>query len=153
MQLVKTFGFLTLLSFAIITTACTPIKEVRGNLVNQKTINSLEVGTTNQKTALELLGTPMSTSTFDSRTWYYIGQKTEQYGVYQTEVVEQQVIALEFNDEGVLEKIDMLDENDGLDIEPSSKETESSGRQFTILQQLIGNVGRFNKSTTSKNAQ
>lgn len=142
---VKHLGLLSFTFLALSLAACSPTKEVRGNLINQKTVASLEVGQTDQKTALELLGTPMSTSTFDQKTWYYIGQKTERYGVYDTEVVEQQVIALNFDENGILSNIKKLDEDDSLDIEPSTKETPSSGRQFTVLQQLIGNVGRFNK--------
>lgn len=142
----QNLAYFSLLSIAFLSLmACTPTTEVRGNLVNAKTLQELEAGKTDQRQALVLMGTPVSTSTFDEKTWYYIGQKTEQYGIFEAEVVERQVVALHFNDDGILESIERYDENDGLALDPSARQTPSSGRQFTVLQQLIGNIGRFNK--------
>ncbi len=70
----------------------------------------------------------------------------ERVGISEEEIVERRVLALTFNQQKVLAKIDHLTENDGMTLTPSDKETTSSGRKFTIMQQLIGNLGRFNKS-------
>jgi hypothetical protein len=38
---------------------------------------------------------------------------------------------------------------DGLDIEPAPGATPAPGRELTFLEQIIGNVGRFTKTSSS----
>ncbi len=140
----QTLAIIAIIS--IFLSACTPTTEIRGKVLTEKAVNSLTIGETTQRDALQALGTPTTTSTFDQQIWYYIGQKMERVGISEEEIVERRVLALTFNQQKVLAKIDHLTENDGMTLTPSDKETTSSGRKFTIMQQLIGNLGRFNKS-------
>lgn len=126
-------------------TACTPTEHVRGNIIDEQKMQSIEIGTSSQGDVLRLLGSPTTTSTFDQNTWYYVGEKTSQTGVYRPEVKERLVVAFAFDQAGTVSDITRLDKEDGQDISISDKETPSSGRNFTILQQLLGNLGRFNR--------
>ena len=127
--------------------ACAPVTEIRGNLLDDKKIAQLTVGESNQRDVLNALGSPTTTSVTRPNEWYYVGQKTEQIAVYQPEIVERRVLVVNFDDEGTLTRIAELNEKDGNDeLVFSDRETESGGRKFTIMQQLIGNLGRFNKS-------
>lgn len=140
----KTFTIIAISCLLI--NACTPTTELRGKVLTERALNSLVIGETTQREALQSLGTPTTTSTFDQSVWYYIGQKMERVGIHEEEVVERRVLALTFDDDKKLVSIDHLSEEDGLELTPSDKETVSSGRQFTVMQQLIGNLGRFNKA-------
>lgn len=130
--------------FALSLYACSPITEIRGNLVEDRKLVDLTIGETTQRQALQTLGSPTATSTLDKNEWYYVGQKTEQFAIFEADIVDRNVVVLKFNDESVLESINTLDENDGTEIAVVGRETESSGRKFTLMQQLIGNLGRFN---------
>ena len=131
----------------LVVSACAPVTEIRGNLLDDKKIAQLTVGESNQRDVLNVLGSPTTSSVTRPNEWYYVGQKTEQIAVYQPEIVERRVLVVNFDEDGTLSRIAELDQEDGDDeLEFSSRETESGGRKFTIMQQLIGNLGRFNKS-------
>lgn len=142
----QTFTKLTCLFLvALFFAACTPVQKIHGNIIEDKKVAQLEVNKSTQKDVIRILGTPTTTSTVDNQTWYYIGQKTAQTGLYKAEIEERRVIALDFDAEGLLINMSSLSEKDGQDVDVSARETPSSGRKFTIMQQLIGNLGRFNK--------
>ncbi len=140
----KSFSIIAI--FCSLIVACTPTTELRGKVLTERALKTLVIGETTQREALQALGTPTTTSTFDQSVWYYIGQKMERVGIHEEEVVERRVLALTFDENKKLANVSHLSEQDGIEITPSDKETVSSGRKFTVMQQLIGNLGRFNKS-------
>lgn len=143
MRITKLFSLLLL---ALVMMGCTPVQRIHGNVIDDKKVAQLELDVTTQGDVIRMWGTPTTTSTVDNQIWYYIGQKTSQTGLHRPEVDERRIVALDFNPEGVLVNFSTLTEKDGQEIEVSARETPSSGRKFTIMQQLIGNLGRFNKS-------
>jgi outer membrane protein assembly factor BamE (lipoprotein component of BamABCDE complex) len=94
----------------------------------------------------KILGTPSSTAVFDNKTWYYISRRTKQIAFFDPDVVDQQVYIVNFDERGVVKAVDHRDLKDGRDIEPAPGATPAPGRELTFLEQVIGNVGRFNKS-------
>jgi len=50
---------------------------------------------------------------------------------------------LSFNDQGVLQKVQTLDQDDSLPVDVVSGATPSPGSETSFMQQLFGNVGRF----------
>ena len=137
--------FISFLFLGLFFVACTPVQKIHGNVIDDKKLAILELDKTTQGDVIRTWGTPTTTSTVDNQIWYYIGQKTSQTGLYRPEVEERRVVALEFNAEGILINHSTLTEKDGQEVEVSARETPSTGRKFTIMQQLIGNLGRFNK--------
>ena len=51
-----------------------------------------------------------------------------------------------FNDDGVVETVEEI-ENERTDLPLVRRKTETSGNEVTALQQLLGNLGRFNAPT------
>ena len=52
-------------------------------------------------------------------------------------------MVLKFNNQGVLQDIQHLNEDDSLPVAVVSRETPSPGSESSIMQQLFGNIGRF----------
>ena len=50
-----------------------------------------------------------------------------------------------FDEAGIVDSIGRLNKEDGKQIEYVNRETETAGQKISILQQLLGNVGRFNQ--------
>ena len=103
-------------------------------------------GATTRDEVAKILGTPSSTAVFDSKTWYYISRRTKQVAFFDPDVVDQQVYIVNFDERGVVRAVDHRDLKDGQDIAPAPGATPAPGRELTFLEQVIGNVGRFNKS-------
>lgn len=114
-----------------------------GNVPKPREVASIEVGSTTRAQVLTRLGTPAAVATFDRNSWYYLGSTVEKFMFFDPELVKRDLLVIRFNDDEVVSAIDHLDKDDGRDVAVVARETETRGRSFSLLQQLIGNLGRF----------
>lgn len=130
--------------------ACASTVATRGNLTDAERLAEIRLGVSTREDVAGLLGTPSSTGTFDEDVWYYIGQRTEKTAFFKPTVIERKVVAVRFDKQGVVAKIDQLGKDDGQEIELVDRRTPTAGRDLNFLEQILGNVGRFPgaKSTT-----
>jgi outer membrane protein assembly factor BamE (lipoprotein component of BamABCDE complex) len=129
--------------------ACAPTIDQRGNLPEPDRVAQIRPGTTTREQVVRILGTPSSTGVFDDKNWYYISRRTKQVAFLDPDVLDQQVYIVNFDDKGVVRGVDHKDLKDGQDIAPAPGATPAPGRELTFLEQVLGNVGRFNKSSSS----
>ena len=129
--------------------ACAPTVDQRGNLPEPDKLAGIRPGATTKDEVAKILGTPSSTAVFDNKTWYYISRRTKQVAFFDPDVVDQQVYIVNFDERGVVKAVDHKELKDGLEIEPAPGATPAPGRELTFLEQVIGNVGRFNKTGDS----
>ncbi len=133
--------------------ACTPIAEQRGTLPDPDAIASIKPGMESRNAVFEKLGPPSNIATFDDKTWYYIATRIETVAFYEPNVVDQQVVAISFDDSGVVESVRRYGLDDARDIDPVDRITPTSGKSLTFLQQMLGNIGRFAQRNTKKTPQ
>jgi outer membrane protein assembly factor BamE (lipoprotein component of BamABCDE complex) len=125
--------------------ACAPSVEQRGNLPTQEKISEIHAGTTTKEEVAKLLGTPSSVSVFNNdKSWYYISRRTSQTAFFDPDVLDQQVYIVNFDDQGVVKAVDHKVLQDGHEITPVARATPAPGRELSFLEQLIGNLGKFN---------
>ena len=131
------------LSVAALTVACAPTIGQNGFQAIDAKPTDIVAGTDTRQTVLTRLGSPSTTSTFEKDTvWYYISQTTEKYTYNLPQVTQRKVTEITFNDAGAVSGVRTLGLEDGQDITMNRRETPTRGRQLTILEQLLGNVGR-----------
>ncbi len=135
---------------AVALAACQPTIDQRGNLPDDKKISAIEPGVTTKQAVSQLLGTPSSVSTFGDKTWYYISRRTEQTAFFTPQVLDQQVIVVGFDEGGVVRNVQHLNLADSRPIDPSPRETPSAGKELGFVEQLLGNLGKFNTGTASR---
>jgi len=128
--------------------ACTPTQATRGNMVEDFRIAEIVPGTSTRTSVLQSLGSPTTEAPFDENVWYYIGQKTEKTGIFDPKVVDKKIVVVAFNQEGIVESINKVDA-DQIDVPHVRRKTPTSGNEITVMEQLLGNVGRFNKPKES----
>jgi outer membrane protein assembly factor BamE (lipoprotein component of BamABCDE complex) len=130
----------------IVTVAgCSPSVEQRGNLPNPDKMSEIHAGTTTKDEVTKLLGTPSSVSVFNNdKSWYYISRRTAQTAFFDPDVLDQQVYIVNFDDQGVVKAVDHRILQDGKEINPVARVTPAPGRELSFLEQLIGNLGKFN---------
>ena len=101
---------------------------------------------TSREEVLRILGSPSTTDTFDQQNWYYISQRDEVMSFYKADVTQQDVTRISFDGNGIVSDI----HSHGLElaqaIEPDPNKTRTLGNELTIVQQFLGNIGRFNTS-------
>lgn len=129
--------------------ACSPIVHTRGHMVDPERLAQVQAGKSTADDVLQILGTPTSVGTFDTRSWYYIGQVTERTAFFEPEVVERRVVAIRFAPNGVVKDIRDIDKSQGQELEVVDRATPTAGHEMGFLEQLLGNVGKFNPASKS----
>jgi outer membrane protein assembly factor BamE (lipoprotein component of BamABCDE complex) len=119
-------------------------KQLRGNHVDADQLKELVPGTSTRADVTSLLGSPTAHATFDDNTWLYISETTRTRVGRSPGVVAQDVTVLTFDPAGVLRDVKHLDKGDSKDVTVVNRATPSPGSEASFLQQLLGNVGKFN---------
>lgn len=143
--LIKLSALSSLVIASLALSACEPRVAIRGNLPREVKLSKVEIGSHNRKQVARILGTPSTVGTFDDNVWYYISRKTEKTAFFEAEIVDQQVIAVYFNDKNVVEAIHRYNKDDKRSVELVDRTTPTVGREYSIIDQLLGNLGRFGK--------
>ena len=133
-----------------VATACSPTISTHGHRLDDEVLAQIEPGRTSRDQVASLLGSPSSRSTFDDESWYYVSQRTERKSFYQENVVDQQVVTITFDPAGVVEAVDRVALADARNIEPVARTTPTEGNELSVLEQFIGNIGRFNLPETER---
>lgn len=135
-------GIVVLMALGMFT-GCSSTITSRGNAPNPDMLSKIKVGEHNRKQVARLLGTPSNAAIFNDSTWYYVSRKTKTVAFYKPEVLESQVIAIHFDASGKVKEIRRYTKKDGRDITPVARSTPTPGREMGLLEQLLGNIGRF----------
>ena len=122
--------------------ACAPITSKHGFQALDVKPTDLKVGEDTKSTVLERLGSPSVRSTFDPNLWFYISQSVNEVAFYKPRVTRREVVAVAFDPDEKVKTIDRLTLKDGKVIAFNGRKTPTRGRELTILEQLLGNVGR-----------
>lgn len=125
---------------------CTPTHSVHGNIVQDYQLTEVTAGQDTRIDVLKKLGSPTTKAPFDDNVWYYMGQKMEKRGILDAEVIEERIVAVVFDEEGTVKTIEDIDTN-RIDLPYDREKTPTSGNEMTVLQQLLGNLGKFNTPT------
>ncbi|MGQ2973962.1 MAG: outer membrane protein assembly factor BamE domain-containing protein, partial [Brevundimonas mediterranea] len=81
-------------------------------------------GTDTRQTVLTKLGSPSTTSTFESDTiWYYMSQVTEKYTYNRPQVTQRAITQITFNDAGQVSDVTTLGLSDGERVSMNGRET------------------------------
>lgn len=127
--------------------ACSPTVVTRGNLLSDTKLAEVEPSQSTRDDVNRIWGPPTTVSTFDDNTWYYIGETTSQKGIFAPELVTRRMIRVTFNDANTVTAIDELDPADARNIHMVKRTTPNAGKEFTVVQQMIGNIGKYNTKT------
>ncbi len=138
---------LSLALFACLLGGCTflgPEPQLRGNRVDADQLKELVPGTSTRADVTALIGSPTARATFDDNTWLYVSEITQPQIARTQGVLSQNVVVLSFNDQGVLQDVKKLNKEDSVPVSIVARTTPSPGTEASFLQQLFGNIGRFN---------
>jgi len=129
--------------------ACTPMKATRGNLLEEFQLKEVLPGIDGKDDVIRKIGSPTTIAPFDENTWYYMGQKTKKQGILDPKITTEKIIVVAFD--GIDGKVLSVKEHkEGReDIPLVQRKTAVSGNDFTFIQQMLGNVGKFNKQPQS----
>jgi len=140
-----------MLLFATLLTGCAwlmPAPVLRGNKVDAEHFKELVPGTSTKADVTALIGSPTAHDSFDDNTWLYISEVTQQRIARTLGELDQHVVVVTFDGTGVLRTVNEKDKADALPVSVVARTTPSPGTEASFVQQLLGNIGRFNPTGT-----
>lgn len=133
------------LLLALLLSGCAPKRQVHGYMPGVSEIAALEPGVSTKASVVQVLGTPAFINSFADNRWHYVAFRTEQIGFEEPNITEYQVLQLIFDVEQILKTIRKGNKDTLIALSYDEDVTPSSGREMTLMEQLIGNLGRFNE--------
>jgi outer membrane protein assembly factor BamE (lipoprotein component of BamABCDE complex) len=130
--------------------ACAPTIQQEGNVPDVDQVVQINPGVDDKNRVTQLLGSPSAVSAFEDRTWYYISRRTEQTAFLDPQVVEQEVLAISFDGQNIVQDLKVYGLENGRAVAMVDRVTPTHGNDLTIVQQVLGNLGRFNNPDKKK---
>ena len=130
--------------------ACTPTKTVRGNILENYQIATVQIGVDTPGDVMRKLGSPTTVAPFDEKIWYYLGQHTEKKGILDPKVTDEKIVVVTFADDGTVAEIKNVDPM-RTDIPVVRDKTPTGGQEMNAVEQFVGNLGKFNKNSGNTN--
>ena len=131
------------------TVGCAGQIDTHGDRLEKDRLAQLRPGVQTREDVAQILGSPSSTSVFGEESWYYISDLVETRSIFGREVKDRQVVTIHFNNDGIVSQVDAFGLERGKEVEVVERETPSFGESVTILDQVMGNLGRFNRADTN----
>ena len=133
------------LLIALFFSACSLKKVTKHHGVHflNKKQEKLTVNQSNKNDILKLLGSPSSKSTFDNDLWIYIERKTDNSSLLKfgkEKILLNNVLILEINSMGILEKKEFLDQDDMKNIKFTEQTTENQFKKNSFLYDFLSSM-------------
>lgn len=132
---------------ALALTGCQPTVSTRGNLISDVKLAKIQPGVSSKYEVAAVWGPPSSIAAFDPNTWFYIGQTTEEMGIFKHETVKSRIIKVTFDENEVV--TDISEAEDAQDIRVVNRRTPTAGKEPGVMKQFLGNLGKFNSPPRS----
>lgn len=140
-------GLLTLASVLLAASACSPRIDNRGNVAVESRLGEIKPNISNKNDVLNALGSPSTTSSFGPEEWYYINIRKETVAFFDSDIEKQDVVQITFDEEGMVTAVDKFDKDKTQKVAISEDRTPTAGHKLGFLEQVFGNIGRFNKGS------
>ena len=141
----KNIALIAVSILSLLAAGCTPTVNMRGNMIDDYKLAQVQQGVDTRTDVLRKMGSPTTVAPFDDTVWYYLEQKTEKRGILDDKVIDERVVVVMFDANGVVEQIQDID-NQRQPVPYVDRKTPTSGNDFTVMQQMLGNLGKFNKA-------
>ena len=133
------------LLIALFFSACSLKKVTKHHGVHSlnKKQEKLTVNQSNKNDILKLLGSPSSKSTFDNDLWIYIERKADNSSLLKfgkEKILLNNVLILEINSMGILEKKEFLDQDDMKNIKFTEQTTENQFKKNSFLYDFLSSM-------------
>ncbi|MCP5088839.1 MAG: outer membrane protein assembly factor BamE [Rhodobacteraceae bacterium] len=124
--------------------ACSSTYRNHGYVPTDEQLENILVGVDTQDTVADIIGQPASTGVFAETGWFYISSRVKHHTYHKPEVINRELLAISFDEKGVVSNIERFGLDDGRVITLSRRVTSSGVKSRGFFAQIFGNLGNFN---------
>ncbi len=121
---------------------CAPRVKNHGYAPDDELLTEIAAGRDTRGSVRRKIGRPSTTGVFTETGWYYVATTVEHYLYNEPAVSDRRVVAVQFGANDVVSGVNVYGLEDGRIIDLQTRTTPTHGRQLTILQQILGNLGQ-----------
>jgi len=123
--------------------ACSPVIRNHGYVPAEDELALVEVGVDTRETVGQKIGRPSTSGLLNDDGWYYVQSQYRLVGPREPKEIDRKVLAVTFNEAGVLENVALFGLEDGQVVEISRRVTETNIKGVSVITQLLGSFGRI----------
>ena len=132
---------------ATLITSCAPRLENHGSKLDKYKLTKIVAGSTKKKQVLSILGPPSTKTAFGAESWIYIATNTKTTVFFNEQVISRKITKISFNKNNIVTEVTKFTEKDQNTITHLIRETPTAGQEITLIQQFLGNIGKFNTNS------
>lgn len=134
---------LAALALVVLAAACSAVYRNHGYVPEETDLAQVQVGVDTRETVAQKIGRPTAQGLLNDVGWFYVQSRFKHFGPREPQEIDRQVLAVTFNESGVVENIARYGLEDGRVVEISRRVTETNIKGVGFIRQLMGNFGRI----------
>lgn len=135
---------MAVMTLALVLASCSPTFRNHGYIPLDEDLQNLVVGVDTRDTVAASVGRPGVSGILDDSGWYYVRSRYRNYAYRVPEEIDRQVLAISFDQQGVVSNIEQFGLERGMVVRLSRRVTTENTQGVGFLRQAFGNLGRIN---------
>lgn len=131
------------LAAVLVLGACTAQYRSHGYTPSEDELQQIVPGVDTRATVEDVIGVPTTSGVLNEGGFYYIESEVRHFAWQAPEVVDRQILAITFDDVGVVDNIVRYGLEDGQVVPLSRRITQTTDGEISFIRKLFGNIGRL----------
>ncbi|MBF9050056.1 outer membrane protein assembly factor BamE [Roseobacter sp. HKCCD9010] len=123
--------------------ACSATYNIHGYIPPEEELEVILPGVDTRESLQSSVGQPAATGVIREDAWFYTDYRIRNFAYRAPEIVERNIVAISFDDDGVVQNVERFGLEDGQVVQLSRRVTESSIQEVTVLSQILQSFGRI----------
>ncbi|WP_375552684.1 outer membrane protein assembly factor BamE [Rhodophyticola porphyridii] len=124
--------------------ACSATFNNHGYVPPEEELAAILPGVDTRESVESSVGRPAASGVIRDEAWFYADYRVRNFAYRAPEIIERNIVAISFDDAGVVQNIERFGLEDGQVVPLSRRVTETSVQEITLLRQILQNFGRIN---------
>ena len=124
--------------------ACSATFDNHGYVPTKEEFEAILPGVDTRESLEASVGLPSASGVIRNEAWFYTDYRVRNFAYRAPEVIERNIVAVSFDDKGVVQNVERFGLEDGQVVQLSRRVTEGGIQEVTVLSQILRNFGRIN---------
>ena len=138
----RSYASVIILVASLALAGCSPTYRNHGYIPSDEDLQELAIGIDTRASVEDIVGPPSSGGLLEGGDYYYVRSRLRTFGPTARKEIERQLVAISFDEEGVVNNIERFGLRDGQVVPLARRVTGTAVSSKSFLRQLFGNMGK-----------